>query len=438
MKNQDLNVMFDVVQSNEIEGKKAVRKEDFPVFNQLLQFAPEAVLVNEVSRTQYMKVVSSGALVSAKDGNGYLGIVKDSTSGKVSSHARLFDPENLKQALKVSVALRAVSVAVGQAHLSEISQELNEINQGIKDIKIFLDNERKSKAESISHYLDEYFLSAQEGFNLSDIRRQQLEQDSREIDAILRHLTKEIDNITFKVKLFEDTSMFGSTKAFEDLQNLMQESEMCLSQWFAVVQIKAKTVQALLLSNEYELFEQRKNSLLSQIMALNSNQLIEFREIWLNKIDSLDAKLSTEKELAFQRVELRNSLERVLNRVKNIISNMNVTIDNLGKNVGEDIVFEMVENKLTNIYISDHREQALLEYQEQFLVNIGKNSQDFELVPFNLKDAELATVYELEKLEREIKVDNLVNNAQTSLDNAKELASDVGSKLGGMFKKIKW
>lgn len=181
-----------------------------------------------------MKVIANGALTQARDGNGQLGIVLGENG--INSHARLFDPAQLKKLLTASVAMRVVTMAVGQAHLAEISSQLKKMNHNIAEIKQFLDDERASKVEAIDHYFDEYFLSANNSFELTSVRRTQVENDSREVDAVLLHISTEIKNAATAVKNYNDDSMFGSDKYFEALSSMLDSNTKLVAEWFNVAQ----------------------------------------------------------------------------------------------------------------------------------------------------------------------------------------------------------
>lgn len=113
---------FNSVQSVDLENKIKVDTKSLPLFNQLLQFAPDIAIAKEISTNTYMRVIANGNLINAKDGSGKLGLVLGDKG--INSHARLLDPEHLKNLFTAGVAFKAVSMAVGQAHLAEISSQL--------------------------------------------------------------------------------------------------------------------------------------------------------------------------------------------------------------------------------------------------------------------------------------------------------------------------
>lgn len=435
--NELANIEFKVGSELEVENRKPVDSKNLPLFNQFLQFAPDAMALHEVNTTKYMQVVANGTLIKARDGNGHLGMVMGNDG--IKSHARLFDPDQLKKILTTSVAMRAVTMAVGQAHLAEISAQLKEINAKVAEIKQFLDDERSSKVEAINHYFDEYFLTANNGFALDSIRRSQIEQDGREIEAVLLHLTKEIQHAISKVENFKDESLFGSDSAFEALSNMLNSNLTILGKWFDIARVKAKGIQSLLLSNEYELFHQRKLSFLDQLEKFNSTEISSFRTVWLDRISKLDAKLSSDKELAFKRNQLRTKLNSNLDLISNVMTQMNFTIQKLDEDATQvDVLLEVTDGKVVNAYLPEPDTEIITGLKNNFLKNLGKEDESFELVPVSFSDDILCEQKLMDDLKKEQQAEVLKMSASETVESTKELVSEVGGKIGSMFKKIKW
>lgn len=435
--NELANIEFKVGSELGVENRKPVDSKNLPLFNQFLQFAPDAMALHEVNTTKYMQVVANGTLIKARDGNGHLGMVMGNDG--IKSHARLFDPDQLKKILTTSVAMRAVTMAVGQAHLAEISVQLKEINAKVAEIKQFLDDERSSKVEAINHYFDEYFLTANNGFALDSIRRSQIEQDGREIEAVLLHLTKEIQHAISKVENYKDESLFGSDSAFEALSNMLNNNLTILGKWFDIARVKAKGIQSLLLSNEYELFHQRKLSFLDQLEKFNSTEISSFRTVWLDRIAKLDAKLSSDKELAFKRNQLRTKLNSYLDLISNVMTQMNFTIQKLDEDATQvDVLLEVTDGKVANAYLPEPDTEIITGLKNNFLKNLGKEDESFELVPVSFSDDILCEQKLMDDLKKEQQAEALKMSASETVESTKELVSEVGGKIGSMFKKIKW
>jgi len=383
--NELAELNFSLIHSADLDKRKKVDSKNLPFFNQLLQFVPDAALVNEISTNQYMKVIANGALTQARDGNGQLGIVLGENG--INSHARLFDPAQLKKLLTASVAMRVVTMAVGQAHLAEISSQLKKMNHNIAEIKQFLDDERASKVEAIDHYFDEYFLSANNSFELTSVRRTQVENDSREVDAVLLHISTEIKNAATAVKNYNDDSMFGSDKYFEALSSMLDSNTKLVAEWFNVAQVKAKAVQLLHVSKEDKLFRQRKDKFINQISELNKTEIADLRIAWINKIDALTAKLTSNAELAFKRNKLRLKLTNFLERINDLTVSLNLTMESIGDIEDQiEIFLEVKNNEVVAAYLPPSSEILVNQYKDNFLKNLGKKDSNFQLVPSSKGD----------------------------------------------------
>lgn len=380
--NEIAELNFSFIHPTDLDKRKKVNSKNLSFFNQLLQFAPDAVVAKEVTTNRYMRVVVNGALTKAKDGNGQLGIVLGEKG--IDSHARLFDPDQLKKLLTTSVAMRAVTMAVGQAHLAEISSKLKEMNLRITEIQQFLDDERASKIDAIDHYFDEYFLSATNLIELSSVRRSQVEQDSREVDAVLLHISTEINNATQAVNEYADDSMFGSDKYFEVLSGMLDNNMMLFGEWFKVAQVKAKGIQLLHVSNEVDLFTQRKDRFINQIGELNKKEIANLRNAWINKINALTAKFSSNAELAFKRNKLRLKLTKILEKINDLTVSLNLTMENIEDQI--EMFLEVKNNEVIGAYLPQPSQVLVNGFKEIFLENLGKKDAAFQLVPISEND----------------------------------------------------
>jgi hypothetical protein len=428
-------VNFNSLAVFDTQNLKAVDKKSIPMFNQLLQFAPDALLVANTATTKYMVVSSTGPLVAARSGGGFRGFTMGQDG--VKSHANLFDPKNLKSLVTLNVAMKAVTMAVGQAHLAEISNKLTEINNKLDDIKEFLTNERASELEAIDKYLEEYFLSANRGFELDDIRRSQLETDTRNIDRILTHFSKDIQSSIYDVTSYDYSLYLGNETPFADLNRLLEKNIALTAMWINCFKIKAKAVQALLLSNEYDLFSQRKKVLLTELDAFQKNELNSLRQVWLSKIDSFDSKVNTNYDLAIKRNSLRDKTRDFIESAYECISGLINLIESINaESINSEVVIEVESGQIVNAYLSSTLNNNSTAHKQNFLSNIG--AHEFTLIiPASDKDFS----YIQEKFESDLSRDQKLAEVKQNLDEAaestKEFLNDVGSQLGSFFGRFK-
>lgn len=206
-----------------------------------------------------------------------------------------------------------------------------------------------------------------------------------------------------------------------------------------VARVKAKAIQTLLLSNEFDLFSQRKNDFVNQINNLNKSEIAELREIWIKRINSFDAKLSSDKELALKRNKLRAKLTLFLENINDFISYINLTINDMDGNYDQgEILLEIIQGELVNAYLPEPNLELMAQFKNSFLKNLGKSDDQFELVPVSFSDDILVEKKAIEDLKDEQRKEAIKNSVSESLESTKEMVNEVGNKIGGILKKFKW
>lgn len=273
---------------------------------------------------------------------------------------------------------------------------------------------------------------------LTDIRRAQIENDNRKIDAILFHLNREINIAIDCSKDYADKSFFGSDSYFEKLDGLMQDCFNAITQWIAVTKVKAKSIQALLLSDELDLFEQRKLAFKTQIDDIQKKEISRFRSIWIERIESFSSKTSSDKDLAVKRTKLREYLEFYVSNIGSLVSNISISLDNMDYANNNEILLEMVDGKISGVFLPRVSQDLLIESNESFLKFLGKCDDDFLIVPNSIRDDSLVLIKQFDDMQKEERIEVIKNSSSEVVNSAKEVIGDVGGKIGGVFKKIKW
>jgi hypothetical protein len=69
---------------------------------------------------------------------------------------------------------------------------------------------------------------------------------------------------------------------------------------------------------------------------------------------------------------------------------------------------------------------------------VVRKDEGFELVPVSLSDDMLCEQKLNDDLKKEQQAEALKISASETVESTKELVSEVGGKIGSMFKKIKW
>lgn len=99
-----------------------------------LQAVPSLLVQQAHQGRQLMEVVINNPLANSPNGGHFLPFAKG-PNGRIIEQAKLFKPENLKSLVNTAAVWQVASVVVAQKHLADISAKLDEIKQGIDDIK---------------------------------------------------------------------------------------------------------------------------------------------------------------------------------------------------------------------------------------------------------------------------------------------------------------
>lgn len=116
--------------------------------NAIGQLTPGLLTASKTLNSNLMEVTIGGDLIKAKDGIGYRAIAKGA-DGKITEHARLFEPKKLKEMVVATATWQIISVAVAQSHLSEINDKLEEIKKTVFEIRDFQKNTRTTEILAI-------------------------------------------------------------------------------------------------------------------------------------------------------------------------------------------------------------------------------------------------------------------------------------------------
>ena len=196
----------------------------------ICQLVPPLLVAKEASGKHLMEVLINGELVRAADGNGLRAFAM--ASDGIKEHARLFEVQNLQNAINVAAIWQVASVVVAQKHLADISRKLDEIKSGVLGISRFLDNQRKARILATYNYLRQIY-EAIRGGDLPGAVQYHLESCERDLLEIQHHLEMEyrqkIDKKTEHKELFgtEELTVEISTK-IGDLDLLAEDIALCM------------------------------------------------------------------------------------------------------------------------------------------------------------------------------------------------------------------
>jgi len=116
-------------------------------------------------------------------------------NGKTTEIAKLSKGMNL--ATLSTFAFQVANIIASQKHLADISEKLELISKDVKDIQIFLNNERKSKILGNLDSLKDikYYIETKKNDNEDNIYKNQIENIERETQQIIYHLSSDLRSL---------------------------------------------------------------------------------------------------------------------------------------------------------------------------------------------------------------------------------------------------
>lgn len=162
------------------------------------QLTPSLLTASKTLNSNLMEVSISGDLFRVKDGRGYRALAKGA-DGKISEHARLFEPKSLKNMVKAAATWQVLSVAVAQSHLAEINDKLEEIKKTVSQISDFQKNTRTTDILAIQDEMGVKISSLKIDKNKSKekdiLTMATLDSWSTKLSQIHKHLLIDIERI---------------------------------------------------------------------------------------------------------------------------------------------------------------------------------------------------------------------------------------------------
>ena len=185
-----------------------------PLFDRLKQLLPDVsaalpqmMLAQTACEAGHMyRPVGGEELQRNKDGT-FTTVLRDE-NGKITKHVPLEKGSAIEEAAKIGWAI--TSVAVGQAHMMNIADELSNINVQLNEIKQFAYDKQVCKVEAAIRSLS--------GIDFSDSAnaRQMIHSDCRELDegcaAIYKAMCLEVDSMPDVSAMKITEGWFGGAK----------------------------------------------------------------------------------------------------------------------------------------------------------------------------------------------------------------------------------
>lgn len=173
-------------------------------------------------------------IIKVASGNGQRLMARAVDSKRFVGHGRFMKAGQLK---KIGVsAFHIVSIAVAQAHLAEINENLEQIKEGVKDIRDFLEDKDIAQLSGTLGYLKYIveFISRMESPDQLPIeKRTELESIRREMMIWVVQIEQEARRLSDKIKEQgdEDSWSGGTGNTFEKLKEHARASERLIRKY---------------------------------------------------------------------------------------------------------------------------------------------------------------------------------------------------------------
>ena len=188
--------------------------DDIDRLSPALATVPTLGVASELATGKYMKVVCSGALTKAADGNGFRAMVHGANG--VKEHARLFEPAALTNMVNVAALYNVASFALAQKHLADISAKLDVIKKDIEEVAAFQRDQRLSRLTSAIRYFNQIAPSVLDG-ERHDRFQLQIENYETSLLEIEDHIRININSSLNDMANLQNESWFGTDKFESDI-----------------------------------------------------------------------------------------------------------------------------------------------------------------------------------------------------------------------------
>lgn len=162
-----------------------------------LQAVPSLLVQQAHQGRHLMEVAINSPLANAANGSHFLPFARGA-DGKIIEQAKLFKPENLNSLVNAAAVWQVASVVVAQKHLADISAKLDEIKQGIDDLKDMFQDKLDGDIEGTYRYLRTVAKSL-EMAEVPKFARIELESCRRELlqteSALIKMFKRRLDHV---------------------------------------------------------------------------------------------------------------------------------------------------------------------------------------------------------------------------------------------------
>jgi hypothetical protein len=195
-----------------------------------LQAVPSLLVQQAHQGRHLMEVAINNPLANAASGSHFLPFARGA-DGKIIEQAKLFKPEGLSSLVNAAAIWQVASVVVAQKHLADISAKLDEIKQGIDDLKGMFQDKLDGDIEGTYRYLRTVAKSFEIGevpkfarFELESCRRELLQTESGLIKMFKRRLDQTIEH---KETVGTEDLLNDTLRRYSDLDKITTSLMTC-------------------------------------------------------------------------------------------------------------------------------------------------------------------------------------------------------------------
>lgn len=127
-----------------------------------LQAVPSLLVQNAHQGRHLMEVVINNPLANSSKGDYFLPFARGA-NGRTIEQAKLLNPSGLSSLVNAAAVWQVASVVVAQKHLADISAKLDDVKQGIDDLKNLFQNKLDGDIEGTYKYLREVVMTFERG-----------------------------------------------------------------------------------------------------------------------------------------------------------------------------------------------------------------------------------------------------------------------------------
>lgn len=261
-----------------------------------LQAIPSLLVQQAHEGRHLMEVVINNPLVNSAKGDYFLPFARGA-DGRMIEQAKLLNPSGLSSLVNAAAVWQVASVVVAQKHLADISAKLDDIKQGIDDLKNLFQDKLDGDIEGTYNYLREVVTTFERGqvpkfarLELEACRRQLLQIES----ALMRMFDRRLkEAVQHKETVGTGDLLQDTLRRYDDLDRIRGSLVTCLKTqtlaWHVLSLFPGEETPAEVWK-EGTLAAMDKLADLQRSLSKTADQDVERFRAWFNRESTLEAR----------------------------------------------------------------------------------------------------------------------------------------------------